>query len=325
MKLSSSLKLVLCLMPLLIGCGGGISRQVEQVQRIQNEQPSSKPLALLVDSEISGQVLGKSLRRPAGVAVDRFGVLYLIDAGNHRIIRFDNNLRPVSEIGGAGRDPGEFERPEFISIDNNLNLYVSDAGNKRVSRYDAKLNYVDEVRFADDSDPLKFGEPSGIGLTGYGELWLADRGNGRVALYDNQGRFDRFVGDFGYTGGQLDSPEKIVRDIDNSFLVCDGSNARVMIYDDYGNFSRAIRNEQFEYPVAISVGVGGYWLLDGISGKIFFISRSGELLLSTGPSISGTSLAIKRPSDIAVLPDDRLVISDSGNNRLLILTVIREP
>lgn len=282
------------------------------------------PVAVVVDRVISRNILGKTLRQPAGLAIDRAGGLFLVDAGNQRVIHFDRELSPIAEIGGPGRDPGTFDRPGFVTIDNNLNLFVADGGNQRIDRYDIKLNYVNAVPFVDDSDPLKYGDPSGLAATEYGELWLADRTNNRLVVFDNVGRLDRFVGDFGYSGGQLDSPEKIVRDQDGNFVVCDGGNSRLVIYDDFGNFSHAITSEEFVYPVALAITNKGYWLLDGDTGMIFYLLRDGTVQFVTGPALSGSMEPLRGPTDIALLPDGRLIVSDSGNNRLIVLSVFKE-
>ena len=166
------------------------------------ELPSKLPLAVFLDKEISGTILGEELREPFGLAVDHRGSLYVTDAGNNRIIRFDPDLKPRLEIGGYGRQPGLFDQPNFIVVDNNLNLLVSDAGNQRLTRYDSRLNYVDEINLVDDEALLKYGISSGMAVTDYGEVWMSDRQNNRIAVFDNAGRFDRFIGDFGYSGGQ---------------------------------------------------------------------------------------------------------------------------
>jgi len=119
------------------------------------ELPPIRPLALFLDKEISGTILGEELREPFGLAVDHRGNLYVTDAGNNRIIRFDSDLNPRLEIGGYGRQPGLFDQPNFIVVDNNLNLLVSDAGNQRLVRYNSSLNYVDEINLVDDEALLR--------------------------------------------------------------------------------------------------------------------------------------------------------------------------
>lgn len=315
-----STRLVVFILALLVGgCG-----QTERLS-IAREVAINRPVALLVTQEISGKILGEEMRQPAGVAVDLHGRIYVTDAGNNRVLLFDERWSPLRDIGGFGSEPGQFDRPSYITIDNNLNLLISDAGNRRIARYDSKLNFVSEIRLEDDDDPLKFGEPSGLALTDYGELWISDRDNHQLMLFNNIERFDRFVGDFGYAGGQLASPEKIVRYPAGDFIVCDAGNSRLVIYDLFGNHRRTITLDEFDYPLAAVIErSGSFWVLDGITGRLFYLSPKGELLFSTGPLIPGTVEPLLSPSDLAIVRDSSLVIVDSGNNRLLIVSIIRE-
>ena len=283
------------------------------------------PLTVVVDSEIKGDILGQTIKSPVGLAVDRRGILYVVDSGNNRLISFDRYFAPVRDIGGYGSQPGQFDRPAYVTVDNDLSLLVSDVGNRRISRHDSKLNYVGEIDLRDDEDPLKFGQPSGVGLTEYGEVWMCDRENNRLAVFDNIGRFDRFVGEFGYSGGELRVPEKIVADPEGAFHVCDAGNSRIAIYDEFGNFLREVLESSFEYPRALAFDKHGIaWVLDGVTGRLFCIDGAGHSRLSVGPLIPGCSEPLNDPSDLVFTGDGRLVISDTGNHRLLVCRVVRE-
>jgi len=280
------------------------------------------PLAVLVETTISGRILGEILRSPRGLAVDRLGAMYLVDAGNNRLIRFDRDLNPLHDFGGYGGDAGLFNRPEYVSVDNDLNLLVTDLGNRRLDRFDTRLNFVSEIVLEDEEDPLKFGEPSGVALGGYGAVWWCDRENDRLVIMDNVEQFDRFVGDYGYAGGQLHSPEKIVVGNDDNFYVCDAGNARLVVYDEYGNFEREIYNRAMRYPRSMVFdGDGRLWVLDSSLGALFCLDPSGRLLLETGPMLPGTGNRLDNPSDLAFTIDGRLIISDTGNNRLLVCQI----
>lgn len=289
-----------------------------------DEQPVSAPAMLLVERVISGEIRNRILTKPYGLAVDFRGYVYIVDAGNNRLLRFTAEMKPDLDFGGYGSQQGLLNRPTFIQFDNGLNMMVSDEGNRRVSRYNSQLSFVDELKFYDDDDPLKFGYPSGVAFTDYGETWIADRDNDRVAVFDNVGSFDRFLGDFGYAGGQLDSPEKIVRDRGGSFFICDAGNQRLVMYDRYGNFDDEIELPDIEYPGAIDVEGRRIWVLDTHSGTVSCLNRRGEILLTVGPTLTGDDKALKRPSDILTVPPERLIISDSGNNRIIVCRIVYE-
>ncbi|UCD63681.1 MAG: NHL repeat-containing protein [Candidatus Zixiibacteriota bacterium] len=289
---------------------------------MQPDRTVKAPVMLLVEKEISGVVLNNRLRQPRGLAVTRTDKVFLTDAGNDRLVQFSGDLTPVRDFGGFGGQAGLLDRPTFITVDNDLNLMVSDENNRRVSRYNAGLNFVDDISFYDDEDPLKFGYPSGIAVTGYGEVWVADRDRNRIAVFSNVGRFDRFLGDYGYAGGQLSTPEKICRDRSGEFVVCDAGNSRLVIYDGYGNFVGELTYDGWEYPVAAAIGRDFIWVVDRAAGEISCLDPRDNLVLRSGPGLPGTDIALKQPSDIAVLSPEKLLIADTGNNRLLVCRIV---
>lgn len=292
----------------------------------QGDERANQPVpqSIIVTQEISGALLGVKLNQPFGVAPDMQRAVYVCDASNDRILRFDKDMVAEAETGGYGSSEGLLDRPSFITVDNSLNLWVSDAGNRRVCRFNTRLNYVDDISFLDQEDPLEFGVPSGTIVTDYGTVWIADREKNRIAVFDITGNFDRFVGDFGYGGGQLLKPEKIVaNNRGDRYVVCDAGNRRLVVYDGYGNFKQEIKLWDMDYPVAAAVDDKNFiWALDRTNGGIDYLSPRGAKLFEIGPVIPGSKKPLLNPSDIAVLADGQLLISDTGNNRLVLCQVM---
>ena len=289
---------------------------------LAEELPNKIPFTIIVERVISGNLLGEVLKFPVGLAVDSRGVIYCVDQGNKRVIQFSSEMIPVREFGGAGAASGLFGKPGYITIDKDLNIIISDESNQRISKYNSNLNFVDEFPFYDSDDPLKFGYPSGMGITDFGELWVADISRDRIAVFNNVGIFEKFVGEFGFSGQQLRTPMKIIADIDNNFIVCDAGNNRLVLYDDNGDFVTSIGTGEFDFPSAAYSVPEGLWVLDGKTGRINFLSNEYQTVLTSGPKLSGNDTILKEPSDIIVLPNKQVVISDSGNDRLLICRVV---
>lgn len=282
------------------------------------------PVTIIVEREISGEIFRRPLTGPTGLARNFRGELFIADSGNDRIISFDSTFNPLHEIGGQGIQAGLMHNPVFIHIDNGLNLIVSEEGNRRLSRYDSDLNFTDLIEFFDFQDQNKFGYPSGLLVGEYGEIWAADREKNRLAVFDSFGRFDRFVGGFGYSGGQLLTPEKITRDQNRNIVVCDAGNKRIMTYDQFGNYVSRTNSDRFEYPVSVAVDGAELWVLDKASGEVLMVKQNGEILFATGPQLHGAEGRLSNPSDMILVGKDRLIIADTGNNRILVCRIVYE-
>jgi DNA-binding beta-propeller fold protein YncE len=311
------LLVILSLVILILGCGSSMVKRPPRT-----ETAPRIPVALLIERTISGVIGGVPLKTPSAIVTDFRGDSYLCDEGNNRIIKFDTAMQRITDRGGFGNQPGLFNRPRAMAIDNQLNLWICDAGNRRLVRLDGQLNFVDEVPFTDDTDPLKFGEPSGIAVTSYGSLWVADLERDQAVVFDNVGQFEKFVGDFGASGGQLKDPQGVATDGDN-FYVCDGGNSRVMVYDQYGSDLQRLTDDEMILPVAVALDrFGVAWVLDKAGNRVFCFDIEGRNLAPGGVQLVGRSTESMVPAGISCLSDSTMLLSDAANGQLFLCKLI---
>lgn len=89
---------------------------------------------------------GSSFSRPADVAWDRDGNIYVADGigTNNRIAKFDKDGRFLAHWGSTGSGPGQFSGVKALAIDAAGNIYAADAGNKRIQVFGADGTFKSE-------------------------------------------------------------------------------------------------------------------------------------------------------------------------------------
>lgn len=81
-------------------------------------------------------------RGPSGIARDDQGNLYVSDSGNHRILKWNKDYRPLFSFGTSGK--GKLETPTGILWKNNK-IYVLEKIRPRIIIYDEEGNYLSEI------------------------------------------------------------------------------------------------------------------------------------------------------------------------------------
>lgn len=288
--------------------------------------PVKVPVRLYFEREVSGRILGSDLKRPDGLALDLQGNLFITDAGNNRIIKFDKTGEPVKDYGGYGSGVGRFSNPADIAVDRGLSLYLLDAGNHRVVRLDMNLNYVDTIQPEDDPQAVvnNQGLLTGIAVSPLNEITVADFDNSRLIRLDNFNRFNRYIGDFAYGKGALQSPLGLAVDGDGRLYAADAGNSRIAVYDDYGNYLYPLGADTLMYPSAVCVAANGIiWVGDRRMNLIMAFAPDGKLLFSAGAA-TGDNFTFSGIEALAASSDDFLYVADSGNNRVMVYRIIYE-
>lgn len=115
---------------------------------------------------------------PQGVCFDSRGNIYVVDSGNHRVQKFDDNGTFILSFGRQGSYEGELNKPSDCAADRER-VYVADTGNNRVAVFDDSGNFLNNLSIEGSE------RPRGITLNN-SSLIVADEKRG-LLFYDPAG------------------------------------------------------------------------------------------------------------------------------------------
>lgn len=247
--------------------------------------------------------------RPAGIAVDRNGNVYVIDQGNHRVQKFRDDGTFVTKWGakdspagavwgGKGNTEGRFWVPHGIAADQAGNVYVTEWGNHRVQKFTVSGQFLVSWGGQGSTDgKLRF--PLGIAVDAEARVYVADGDNKRVQRFASDGTFEANIASYGCF------PSDVCVDSKGAIYVADATH-RLWKFGTDGEF------------------VG--WAGSGARVEDDTVRRTGWFGPSTAYSLKthtgfwsepGSNAGqFREPRGIALAGDNAIFVADSRNHRV---------
>ncbi len=125
------------------------------------------------------------LNRPAGIAYDSSGNVFVVDTKNNRIQKFDKEGNFLGMWGKAGKEPGQFDNPVSLNIDPISNyLYISDSGNKRIEIFDQNGKYINEWGSLGVANG-EFERPVSVAFGENGLVYVVDKDRNDIQVFSS--------------------------------------------------------------------------------------------------------------------------------------------
>lgn len=232
---------------------------------------------------------GSSLCFPSGVAVSPSGRVVIADSGHDRLLigGMDTDLRtfrPEMELT-------DIDRPSAVACGSDSIIYVVESGSGAVLQVDLEHGTLDVL--TDE----EIAAPTALMVDVDGSLVVADAGNDQLVRIVGGPDGDIMVGAIAGSGfaGSRD-----------------------------GNAGQA----ELAQPVALARTANGVAFCDAASSNLRLLTDAGKVLTVTGNDFFDWGLVdgpahqarMQRPGGLCALDDDSLVIADTGNNRLRMLS-----
>ena len=292
----------------------------------------------------SGNPSADTLAMPTVVTLAPDGGIYVTDRDNHRVLHYAKDsttadrvygqfgnfaINPPNNntIGGSGvpsaDNIGVFTLGVVADVDG---LYIADSSNNRVLHYAKDSTTADRVygQFDDfttgtlnndgtghtgapSAKSMNF--PRGLALDENGGLFVADRENNRILYFANDGdtTADRVYGQFGDLNANAENN--------------DGKGGAGVVSPD-----------SLSHPKAMALAPdGGLYIADSINSRVLYYAPDGDTTadwvfghadFSSGADNDGGQAGagtLNQPQALAVGPDGKLYIADTGNNRVLVV------
>ena len=237
---------------------------------------------------------------PSGVFVAPNGTIYVTEYNNHavRVISTSGDVSTLTGTSVAGSANGAavnatFRNPHDQFLHANGTLYITDFNNHLIravfpNRTVATVAGVSAGNLDGQGTAARVNKPAGLVFAPNGTMYFTDNGNSRVRAMSPSGYVSTIAG-----------------------------NTSVSYVDGQGESAR------FYIPQGIAVAPNGtVYVADSGNHLIRSISPSGEVRTVAGATTSGyadgqgTTARFYYPSDVFLMPNGTLYVSDTWNNRI---------
>lgn len=253
---------------------------------------------------------------PRGIATDAAGNVYVADAGNTRVQKFDNNGVFQFKFGIPGDVNGGFVSESGIAVDSSGNIYVSDDFTNRISKFDSSGTFL--LTWSAGAFPTT---ATGVAIDTAGDVYVTDSANNRVRKFTSAGALVTSWGSSGTGDGQFNSPQGLATDASNNVYVADTANDRIQKFTSTGTFitkwgTTGSGNSQFMSPLGVSADTSGNVFVDDSgNNRIQSFSSTGTFNEAFGTSGSGDG-EFAGPQDVAADAFGNIFVADTGNDRV---------
>ncbi len=294
---------------------------------------SRQTIAALKTWGVQGNALG-SFNTPRGLALGPDGSVYVADAQNHRIQKFDAEGNLLTAWGSQGvleqnsAGPSQFNEPWGIGVSPEGSVYVADTWNHRIQKFDANGNFVKAWgRFGQAETFDALWGPRAVAVDAQGRVFVADTGNKRIVIFDKDGNGLASVSSAGFEPGFLDEPVGLALAPDGTLYVADTWNQRIQRFrpeaatGEYrfdkewkieGWFGQSLENK----PYLALDAQGRLYVTDPEGYRVLVFDKDGNFLATWG-DYGADATTFGLALGVVVGEDGAIYVSDSANHRVM--------
>jgi uncharacterized protein (TIGR03437 family) len=298
-----------------------------------------------------GLAANAQLAFPAGLAIDRSGVLYIADSQNQRVRKIIAGGNIVTAVGGSTSTT--LLSPIAVAVDSAGNLFAADSTNL-VHRYTAAgawntLAGTGAPGYSGDGGPSQsamLADVRDLAVDFSGNLLIAD--NVRVRRVDPSGQIQTVAGD-GYlhavgdgaqaANAMLSGPSAVSLDAKGNLYIADTGTQRVRQVSSsgvittlagtgvagYDRDQAQAASAELNWPTGVAAGLNGpVWIADSYNHRVRKVT-GGTIATFAGIGASGTGseglapqqTQLRGPRGVCADLGGTVYIVDTSNHRVL--------
>lgn len=174
-----------------------------------------------------------ALNAPGGVCVDGTGAIFVVDTGNHRVLRFTiggvvrtaaGNGSPGDAGDGGPARTAQLNRPAACALDAAGNLFIADTGNHRIRKVtsDGAIATIAGTGQPGTTQGM-LRAPRGVAVDSRGNVFISDSGNNRILELTADGVLRTIT-----QAGDVQNPGGLALDAAGNLYAADTGNNRVV-------------------------------------------------------------------------------------------------
>ena len=201
------------------------------------------------------------LSNPSGLAVDKNNYVYVANASNHTISKYNSEGKCVKVVGREGCQPGELNHPCGVAVIGEQ-VYVCDRNNNKIQIFDYNLNFIRSFGCHGNAQG-QLHWPYDLVQDCEGRIYITDCDNHRIQIIEPNGGFLGSFGTRGSNKGKLKRPMGICLGTDDLLYITEYDNHRVSVFQRSGVFVTSFgkygtKRGDLCYPVGVTVDRDGF-------------------------------------------------------------------
>lgn len=273
-------------------------------------------LAAALPTLAQPSLIGELVRPGAPFGLSTFTDGRIFSGGlalNTKVMIFSPDGQVLLNFGTFGTDPGQFVMPSSgAPTPDQTQIFVCDAQLGRIQIFDLAGGFLGTFG-SNGSGFDQFSEATDMVFMPDGRFLVADSGNGRVMLYNAPGVPALAIG-----AGFLDNPLFVGLTPDGNIAVADRQLNNIFVYGTDGSLLGSLDTSgDGALPSLRGVACshdGRFFVTDELLGLIKVYSAAGQFLGSFGDGL------LDAPNGIAVLPNGRIYVASSNDDRIVIFS-----